>query len=101
MQKSLSAAVALWAAGMMLAGSASAQTQQTPAAKPSTAPATSSSKAHAKKTTTGTDATKTPAPLTTRKDKFSYALGMNIGNSLGPRLKGQSVEFDPKLIAQG
>lgn len=102
MQKSLSAAVALCAAGMMLAGSGSAQTQQAPAAKPSTA-ATSATKAPVKKAATATAAKKaTPAAaLTTRKDKFSYALGMNIGTGLGSNLKKQSVEFDPKLVAQG
>jgi FKBP-type peptidyl-prolyl cis-trans isomerase FklB len=101
MQKFLSAAVALCAAGMMLAGTSSAQTQQAPAAKPSTAPATTS-KAPAKKTTTAPAAkTAAPAALTTRKDKFSYALGMNYGAGLSANLKKQSVDFDPALAAQG
>ena len=100
MQKFLSAAVALCAAGMMLAGIGSAQTQQAPAAKPSTAPATTS-KAPAKKAATGTAGKAAPAPLTTRKDKFSYALGMNYGNGLGSNLKKESVEVDPALAAQG
>ncbi len=39
--------------------------------------------------------------LTTRKQKFSYALGMNIGNGLGNNLKKQSVEVDWNLVAQG
>ena len=84
----------------MLAGSASAQTQQTPAAKPSTAPATSGAKAPAKKTTTAT-AAKKPAALTTRKEKFSYALGMSFGSGLGNNLKKQAVEADPSLVVQG
>lgn len=86
----------------MLAGSGSAQTQQAPAAKPSTA-ATSATKAPVKKAATATAAKKAApaAALTTRKDKFSYALGMNIGTGLGSNLKKQSVEFDPKLVAQG
>jgi FKBP-type peptidyl-prolyl cis-trans isomerase len=101
MHKFLTAAVALVAAGMMLAGSGSAQSQA-PAAKPSTAPATSASNAPAKKATTSTTTANKekeaePAALTTRADKFSYALGMNIGSNL----KRQSVEVDPKLVAQG
>jgi FKBP-type peptidyl-prolyl cis-trans isomerase len=48
---------------------------------------------------TGTPAT-APA-LTTRKQKFSYALGMNIGTNLGNTLKKQSVEVDWNLVAQG
>ncbi len=101
MQKILSAAITLCAAGMMLAGTSSAQAQQPPAAKTSTTPA-ATSKAPAKKTTT-TPAAKTAAqaPLTTRKDKFSYALGMTYGAGLGAKLKEQSVEFDPALAAQG
>jgi FKBP-type peptidyl-prolyl cis-trans isomerase len=39
--------------------------------------------------------------LTTRKQKFSYALGMNIGTNLGNTLKKQSVEVDWNLVAQG
>ena len=82
----------------MLAGASSAQTQQAPAAKPSTA----TSKAPVKKTTTAAPAKKTEqAPLTTRKDKFSYALGMYNGTGLGTKLKEQSVEFDPAIAAQG
>jgi FKBP-type peptidyl-prolyl cis-trans isomerase FklB len=39
--------------------------------------------------------------LKTRAEKFSYALGMNVGNSLGTNLKKQSVEVDSNLVAQG
>ena len=39
--------------------------------------------------------------LTTRKQKFSYALGMNIGTGLGNNLKKQSVDVDLSLVAQG
>jgi len=70
--------------------------QQTPAAatQPGTPPVVKES-------------TKTPAkPAETsafksRKEKFSYALGMNIGNGLGQNLKKQSVDFDPSLVANG
>jgi FKBP-type peptidyl-prolyl cis-trans isomerase len=50
-----------------------------------------------KKPATATVAT----PLTTRKQKFSYALGMNIGSGLGANLKKQSVDVDPNLVSQG
>jgi FKBP-type peptidyl-prolyl cis-trans isomerase FklB len=91
----------------MLAGDGYAQ--QTPAAStpPATTPAApaattpktaTTAKAPVKKTGT---ATRTAAPLTTRKQKFSYALGMNIGAGLGNNLKKQSVEVDPNLVSQG
>lgn len=78
--------------------------QQTPASTPSattpSAPAaTTTTKTPAKKT--GTAKKAAPAPLTTRKQKFSYALGMNIGNGLGGNLKKQGVEVDWNLVAKG
>src|SRR4029077_17809371 len=39
--------------------------------------------------------------LTTRKQKFSYALGMNIGAGIGANLKKQSVDVDSTLVSQG
>jgi FKBP-type peptidyl-prolyl cis-trans isomerase FklB len=78
--------------------------QQTPSATTPAAPATTTPKAAAKapvkKTATATKSAAAPA-LTTRKDKFSYALGMNIGNGYKQGLEKQSVEFDADLIAQG
>jgi FKBP-type peptidyl-prolyl cis-trans isomerase FklB len=51
---------------------------------------------------TGTAAKSAAAPaLTTRKQKFSYALGMNIGSGLGANLKKQSVDVDSTLVSQG
>jgi FKBP-type peptidyl-prolyl cis-trans isomerase FklB len=87
---------------MMLAGTG--YSQQTPASTPSastpSAPAaTTTAKTPAKKTGTATKAA--PAPLTTRKQKFSYALGMNIGNGLGGNLKKQGVEVDWNIVARG
>ncbi len=77
---------------------ASTPAATTPAAPAATTPKTSTTmKAPVKKTGTATAA----APLTTRKQKFSYALGMNIGNGLGANLKKQSVEVDPALVSQG
>jgi FKBP-type peptidyl-prolyl cis-trans isomerase FklB len=94
MRKPLIAAVLLAAGSMLVADGAA---QQTPAATPSTPPA-AGSKTPAKKTTTGAAA---PAPLTSRKQKFSYALGMNIATGLGTNLKKQGVEVDWSLVAQG
>ena len=93
MSKSRIAAVLL-AAGIVLVTNGYAQ--QAPAATTSKSAATSS-KAPAKTTPTA----KSAAPLSTRKDKFSYALGMNIGSGLGANLKKQSVEVDWNLVAQG
>ena len=99
----------LLAAGMMLAGDGYAQqtppastpAATTPAAPAATTPkAATTAKAPAKKT--GTAAKSAAAvPLKTRKEKFSYALGMDIGNKVGPSLKQQSVEVDPNLVSQG
>lgn len=97
MLRSLTAAVLL-AAGTMLVANGSAQT---PAATTQTAPAATTPKTSAKKTTTAAKGSATPAALTSKKDKFSYALGMNIGNGLGQNLKKQSVEVDWNLVAQG
>jgi FKBP-type peptidyl-prolyl cis-trans isomerase len=97
MLKSLTAAVLL-AAGTMLVANSSAQ--QTPAATTPTAPATTP-KSTAKKPATATKSAAAPAAFKSRKEKFSYALGMNIGNGLGTNLKKQSVEVDPNLVAEG
>jgi len=93
------------AAAMMLAGdgyaqqtpAASTPAATTPAAPAATTPkAAATAKAPVKKTGTAAKSA-APAPLTTRTEKFSYALGMNIGDNL----KRQSVEADPALISQG
>ena len=38
-----------------------------------------------------------PVPITTEKDRLSYALGMD----LGAQLKGRSVDIDPAIFARG
>jgi FKBP-type peptidyl-prolyl cis-trans isomerase FklB len=101
MQRPLSAAVNLLAAGMMLVGSGYAHAQQTPAATTKTAPETTTPKTPAKKAPAAAATTTAPAPLNTRQEKFSYALGMNQGAGLGAMLKKQSVDVDPKLVIQG
>ena len=88
MHKSL--AVNILAVGILLLGSSYSQGQQTPAAKPQAAPAAKARRAPAAKSAAA------PA-LTTQKDKFSYALGMNLGTSLHK----QSVPVDPNLLARG
>ena len=102
MQRYLITALLL-AGSTMLAGDGYAQ--QTPASTPPAttpaAPAATTPKTPAKKTgTAAKSATAAPA-LTTRKQKFSYALGMNIGSGLGANLKKQAVEVDPAIVAQG
>jgi len=88
MHKFLTPAVFTLAAAMTLTGTS--QAQQTPAPKAPTAPATKPRHAPAVKTQ--------PAPaLTTQKDKFSYALGMNLGTSLHK----QSVAVDPNILLRG
>jgi FKBP-type peptidyl-prolyl cis-trans isomerase len=94
---------------MMLVGDGYAQqtpAASTPAATTPAAPATTTPKAATtakppvKKTGTAAKSAAAPA-LTTRKQKFSYALGMNIGAGLGANLKKQSVEVDSTLVSQG
>jgi FKBP-type peptidyl-prolyl cis-trans isomerase FklB len=103
MQRFLTSAL-LWAAAMMLAGVGYAQ--QTPANAPAAttpaAPAATTPKAAtpAKKPAAATTSATAPA-LTTKKQKFSYALGMSIGTQVGGNLKKQSVEVDPNLVSQG
>jgi FKBP-type peptidyl-prolyl cis-trans isomerase FklB len=80
---------------------ASTPAATTPAAPAATTPkAATTAKTPVKKTGTAAKSTAAPA-LTTRKQKFSYALGMNIGSGLGANLKKQSVDVDPSLVSQG
>jgi FKBP-type peptidyl-prolyl cis-trans isomerase len=90
MRKSFTSAVNLLAAGIMLLGNHYSLGQQTPAAKTPTTPTTRARRAPAAKTQAA------PA-LTTQKDKFSYALGMNLGTSLHK----QSVPVDPNILLRG
>ena len=85
MKKSIYAACILSAAALVLLGTASAQQD---AATPSQADTAATSK-HAK--------SPQPAALNTQKEKQSYAIGMNLGESL----KAQSVEVDPNLLFRG
>ena len=90
MHKSFTLAVNLLAAGIMLLGNHYSLGQQAPAPKTHTTPTTRARRAPAAKTQTA------PA-LTTQKDKFSYALGMNLGTNLHK----QSVPVDPNILLRG
>ncbi len=87
----------------MLAGDGYAQqtpATSTPTAKTPAAPAATTPKAPVK--TTGTAAKSAAVgPLATRKEKFSYALGMDIGKQVAGNLKKQSMEVDWNLVSQG
>ncbi len=97
MQKTLTLASTQFAAVILLAGSLFSQQTPAPTTQPA-APATKTSQTSATKPKTATSA-KTAAPLTlkTEKEKFSYALGMNIGANM----KRQSVPVDPAILARG
>jgi FKBP-type peptidyl-prolyl cis-trans isomerase FklB len=95
MHKFLTAAMTGLLIGLLWPGNVRAQ--QTPEAKP---PATTTKTQPAPvKTGQTTAAKKTSSPLVlkTQKDKFSYALGMN----LGANLHKQSVPVDPAIVARG
>lgn len=102
MERTLNTALLL-AAAMMLAGNG--YSQQTPANTPPAttpaAPAATTTKAPVKKAGTTTKSAAAAPALTTRKQKFSYALGMNIGTGYKQGLDKQGVEFDPALVAAG
>jgi FKBP-type peptidyl-prolyl cis-trans isomerase len=111
MRKLTITAVKVFAAGMMLLGSARAQqtpaaaSPQVPAAKPQTAPAAKSQQAPPAGTQKASAAkpgqpakpkSQSPLVLKTDKDKVSYALGMN----LGANLKRDSVDIDTAIFVR-
>jgi FKBP-type peptidyl-prolyl cis-trans isomerase FklB len=107
MQRSLMTALLLAAGALAGDGyaqqtpAAGAPAATTPTAPAATTPKTSTSpKAPVKKAATPAKSA-TATALTTRTQKFSYALGMDIGSKVGPSLKKQSVEVDPNLVSQG
>ena len=98
-------ATSLVAAGLFLAAQVSAQ--DAPAANSSTTPPAAAKPAPVAKPgqTTGTKSASSttakpktaPAPLSTQKQKASYAIGLNIGKSL----KRDSVDVDPATLLRG
>jgi FKBP-type peptidyl-prolyl cis-trans isomerase FklB len=102
MQKSFYTAVNILAAGVLLLGNAYCLAQETPAAttQPASPPKTQKAttpKSTAKPGASGAGKTQAPLALKTQKDKFSYAMGMN----LGANLHKQSVPVDPNIMARG
>jgi FKBP-type peptidyl-prolyl cis-trans isomerase FklB len=95
MLKTFATAVLLLPAVVM---SGFAQTPQTPATKPPTTPQAKTKMPAASSGHTAAAAKNPGAPaLKTQKDKFSYALGMNLGTSLHK----QAVPVDPAILARG
>jgi FKBP-type peptidyl-prolyl cis-trans isomerase FklB len=88
MKKSIGVAFLLSAASVVLLGTALAQ-------QPATPPAQSDTSAAPPKHTSA--AKGSPAALTTPKEKQSYAIGMQLGESF----KNQGVDVDPNLLARG
>jgi len=96
MQK-LFIAIPLLALGMFAGISSSqAQTSSTPATPAKSQP-TKPKTATAARHHTATAAKSHALSLTTQKQKFSYALGMNLGTGMHE----QSVEVDPEIVARG
>jgi FKBP-type peptidyl-prolyl cis-trans isomerase len=87
---------------VLLLGNTYCLAQETPAAttQPASPPKTQKAttpKSTAKPGASGAGKTQAPLALKTQKDKFSYALGMN----LGANLHKQSVPVDPNIMARG
>ena len=90
----LTAATTLSVAILLLATTAA---QQTPASTPK--PATAAKSTTTAKPHSTAPAAKSPQVLTlkTQKDKISYAIGMNIGQSM----KKDSLDLDPAIVSRG
>jgi FKBP-type peptidyl-prolyl cis-trans isomerase len=77
-------------------------TQQAPTAKAAPAPATGAQQAPAAKTGQAAKPRIQPVlTLKTPKDKASYAVGLNVGKSLGAQLAQQSVDVDQAILLRG
>src|SRR5215470_19331839 len=87
-------AVALYLANVHAQQTPPAKTDQPASPKASSAAASKTTKAGPAKSAV---AAKPALVLKTQKDKFSYALGMNIATGM----RSQSVEIDPNIVAQG
>ena len=107
MPKSHFSALSLFAAGIFLTGHAAAQqtpastTQQSPAATPTPAAKTQTPPAAKKPATTPAAKTSAPPALTTPKDKTSYAIGLNVGKSVGKGVHEQSLDIDQAIFLRG
>ncbi len=97
MRKTLTTAITLFAAGLLLAVNILAQ-QSSSSATQTTSPSssgTSHTSTAKKPATTATHAA--PLTLKTDKEKFSYALGMRMGANF----KKQEVSVDPAILTRG
>jgi FKBP-type peptidyl-prolyl cis-trans isomerase FklB len=96
MQKPFTMVTILWATAALLLVPAVAQ--QTPTTSPQT-PSSAKTQSSPVAKSGRAPAAKSAAPLTlkTQKEKFSYALGMNIGTNL----HRQEVPVDPNILARG
>jgi FKBP-type peptidyl-prolyl cis-trans isomerase FklB len=97
MHKSFSTAVNILAAGTLLLGHALAQGTPSATTQSSTPSQTPSTKVSATKRPPPAAKTAAPLALKTAKDKFSYSLGMKMGENLHK----QSVPVDPAILARG
>jgi FKBP-type peptidyl-prolyl cis-trans isomerase FklB len=89
MERSSITAASLLSASLLLLGSTSAQ--QTPSTTPAKPKSTTATTTH--HTTTAAK----PLVLTTEKDKQSYAIGLNVGQSL----HRDGIVVDPKIVVRG
>jgi len=95
----LMAAAAMLCASAMARQNSAASAQQAPAATATKPAGGSGSGASAKAAPGSASAPKTAGgrELVSKKDKQSYAIGMNVGHSL----KAQPIELDPAIVAEG
>jgi FKBP-type peptidyl-prolyl cis-trans isomerase FklB len=96
MHKSFTTAANILTAGTLLLGHALAQGAPS-ATTPSATPQAPSTKAPASKRPATAAKSAAPLALKTPKDKFSYSLGMKMGENLHK----QSVPVDPAILARG
>ncbi|HVI08735.1 MAG TPA: FKBP-type peptidyl-prolyl cis-trans isomerase [Candidatus Binatia bacterium] len=97
MHKSLHSAVNLLAAGLLLGTGLAQQTPATTQTAPSSGSTTKSSTAAKPHSATAAKSAAAPLTLKTDKEKFSYALGMKMGQNL----HRQEVPVDAAILARG
>jgi FKBP-type peptidyl-prolyl cis-trans isomerase len=99
MQKSYITALTILAVGVLLLGRGLAQESPAATTPPASSSKTAPAKAHTSATKRPGSAAKIAAPLTlkTPTEKFSYSLGMKMGENLHK----QSVPLDPNIFARG
>jgi len=96
MRKLTRTAAGTLAAGILLLGGAWAQQSSTSTTKPATAAKPATSTTTTKPRPTAAPATSQPLVLKTDKEKLSYAIGMNIGQSM----KKDSLDIDPAILSR-